>query len=291
MHRTMDLPAPPPLPERLVPELVADDIAFAEGPAFDRNGWLYFVNYQRIGTLGRVRPGGTPEVWVETDGQANGLKCDANGRLVAADFGGKRITRFDTTTRAMEVLTDSFEGIAYLGPNDVCLDRPGNVYFSDPTGSSLAEPTGCVYRIDISATDGTVNGVRRLDGGLAFPNGLAVHPDGNRFYLAETGTDRLLGYDLGARGSLARRRTVVQFDSPSLDGMAFDEHGRLWVARWVNGTVDVVDVDKARVLASYPVGDRVTNLCWWGDSLYVAVAGSGRIVRLSVGVRGYDPIG
>ena len=284
----MTVPKPPPLPSDLAPQPVVGDIAAAEGPAFDANGWLYFVNYQRLGTLGRVRPGGTPEVWVETGGQVNGLKCDAHGRLVAADFGAKRVTRFDTATGAMEVLTGSFEGEAYLGPNDVCLDRHGNVYFTDPAGSSLAEPIGGVYRIDI-APDGAVGGVRRLDGGLAFPNGLALHPDGQRFYLAEMGTDRLLVYDLGTDGALANRRTVVQFPSPSLDGMAFDEYGRLWVARWVAGTVDVVDVDAGLVLASYPVGERVTNLCWWGDSLYVTVAGSGSIVRLPVGVGGHDP--
>lgn len=286
----MTQPMPPSLPDQLVPETIVENIAFAEGPAFDREGWLYFVNYQRMGTLGRIRPGEQPQVWLETGGQANGLKCDVQGRLVAADFGAKRITRFDTATGAMEVLTDSYEGQAYLGPNDVCLDGQGNVYFSDPVGSSLEQPIGSVYRIDIDAGDGTVAGVRRLDTSLAYPNGLAVHPDGQRFYLAETATDRLLGYDLGADGTLSNRRTVVQFATPSLDGMGFDEFGRLWVARWVNGTVDVVDVDEGRVLASYPLGERVTNLCWWGEDLYVTVAGSASIVRLRVGVRGHDPV-
>jgi sugar lactone lactonase YvrE len=285
---------PPPLPTAITPEPVAHDMAFAEGPAFDADGLLYFVNYQRLGTLGRVRPGETPEVWVETGGQVNGLKCDAQGRLAAADIGAKRITRFDTATGAMEVLTDNFEGEPYLGPNDVCLDRGGNVYFTDPAGSSLAEPFGSVYRIDI-APDGTVGSVQHLDGGLAYPNGLAIHPDGQRFYLAETGTDCLLAYDLEANGTLSNRRTVVQFPSASLDGMAFDAYGRLWVARWLNGTVDVVDVDAGLVLASYGVGERATNLCWWGDSLYVTVAGNtaagnGSIVRLAVGVAGHDPM-
>ena len=43
-----------------------------------------------------------------------------------------------------------------------------------------------------------------------------------------------------------------------------------------------------KLLASYPVGgDRVTNLAWRGNSLYVTVAGKvGAIYRLDVNVRG-----
>ena len=265
-------------------------IAFAEGPAFDRQGDLYFVNYLRLGTIGRLPvDGGKAEVWVETGGQANGLKCDAAGRIVCADFVSKRITRFDTTTRAMETLTDSYEGEAYRGPNDLCLDQAGNIYFSDPAGSSAESPTSAVYRIEMDAA-GRVVGVRRVADGLAFPNGLAVHPDGRRLFLAETGTNSLLCYDIAPGGGLANERTVLGFTTPSVDGVAFDEHGRLWIARWVNGTVDVVDVDTGRLLASYPVGDRATNLCWRGESVYVTVAGLEAIVRLDAGVRGYDPV-
>ena len=282
---------PPLLPASLRPTPVVSGIAFAEGPTFDRRGDLYFVNYLRLGTIGRLpADGGAAEVWAETGGQANGLKCDAAGRIVCADFGAKRITRFDTTTRAMEVLTDSYEGEPYLGPNDLCLDQAGSIYFSDPAGSSAESPIGAVYRIGMDAA-GRVSSVRRVAEGLAFPNGLAVHPDGRRLFVAETGTDSLLCYDIAPGGGLANGRTALEFATPSLDGAAFDEYGRLWVARWVNGTVDVVDVDAGRLLASYPVGERATNLCWRGESVFVTVAGLGAIVRLDAGVRGYDPVG
>jgi sugar lactone lactonase YvrE len=69
--------------------------------------------------------------------------------------------------------------------------------------------------------------------------------------------------------------------------MMFDEHGRLWIARWTNKTVDVVDVDRGAILASYPAGgDGVTNLCFWGESIYVTVSGQHSIHRMDVGVRG-----
>ncbi len=276
----------PDLPKDVTPYPVVASITFAEGPIFDRQGYLYFVNYLRQGTLGRMAPDGTVEVWVNTGGIANGLKCDGQGNIVAADFDRKRITRFDPLTRRMSVLTDNFEGEPYLAPNDVCLDLNGNVYFSAPGVDLGDDPLGSIYRIDMDNRN-QPSGVRQLDDELAYPNGLAVHPDQRRLFLAESDTNRLLGYDINGDGTLTNKRTVRQFPNDTLDGMMFDEHGRLWIARWTNGTVDVVDVDSGDLLASYPAGgDQVTNLCWWEESIYVTVAGRNSIHRLDVGVRG-----
>ena len=50
---------PPPLPEKITPYPVVANIDFAEGPIFDSHGNLYFVNYLRNGTLGKMTPDGT----------------------------------------------------------------------------------------------------------------------------------------------------------------------------------------------------------------------------------------
>lgn len=278
----------PPLPDKVEPYPVVADIAFAEGPIFDQAGNLYFVNYQVLGTLGRRTPDGTVSIWVHTGGQANGLKVDAAGKIIAADYGGKRILRIHPLTRQIETLTESCDGQAYKGPNDVCLDLAGNIYFTDPTGSGKDHPIGAVYRIAV-AGDGAVEKVTRIAEGLAFPNGLAVSPDQQRLYVAESATNRLLCWDLRPDGSLASKRVIIEFPTPTLDGIMFDEYGRLWIARWTSKTVDVMDVEQGKLLKSYPAGgDQVTNLCWWGTSLYVTVAGQHSIHRLEVGVRGAE---
>jgi sugar lactone lactonase YvrE len=52
-----------------------------------------------------------------------------------------------------------------------------------------------------------------------------------------------------------------------VDGRTVDEHGRIWVTRLDNKTVDVLSL-AGKVLASYPVGgDRVTNVAWRDKSL------------------------
>ncbi len=277
----------PPLSDTLTPHPVVANIEFAEGPAFDDAGNLYFVNYLETGTLGRMTPDGSVEVWVHTGGQVNGLKYDGKGHMVAADHGALRVTRFDTRTRRMEVLADGCEGAPFIGPNDVCMDLAGNVYMSD-SGKDEAASNGAVYRIDMDS-ENQPSAVRRLDGGLSFPNGLAVHPDQKRFYLSTSGTNSIVAYDMAPDGSLSGTRVVHAFPDPTVDGMQFDEYGRLWAARWLHGTVDVVDSESGELLASYPMGgDRVTNLCWRGASLYVTVAGRHSIERLDAGVRGAD---
>lgn len=269
--------AAPPLPNAVEPYPVVADIEFAEGPIFDAEGNLYFVNYIRNGTIGVKSPDGTVRILCETGGQANGLKVDAQGRLIAADFGGKRILRIDPRTAGIEVLTDSYNGAPYLGPNDVCMDLAGNVYFSDPSPTAADAPVGAVYRL---ARDGTV---ARLAEAISFPNGLAVSPDQTRLYVAESATNRLLAWDLSPDGTATNRRVVAEFPDPTLDGMMFDEYGRLWIARWTHGTVDIVS-QEGELLGSLDAGGtQVTNLCWWGNDLYVTVAGQHSIHRLAVG--------
>lgn len=255
-------------------------IEFAEGPTFDNDGNLYFVNYVRNGTIGRRTPEGRVEIWIEIEGgQANGLKCDSQNRLIVADYLGKRLLRI-SQQRVVEVLADQFEGRPFLGLNDVCLDAAENIYFSDPTGSTAENPFGAVY---FFSRDGDL---RLVDSGLAFPNGLAVSMDQKRLLVAETYTNRILEYTLAGPGRQVAKRVFHQFPNATVDGIDFDVNGNLWVARWTNGTVDVIQPDGSLGSSIDMGGDQVTNLTWWDEDLYVTIAGRNSIYRVGAGVRG-----
>jgi sugar lactone lactonase YvrE len=278
---------PTPLPAELTPYPIVANITFAEGPSFDDLGNLYFVNYAHEGTIGRLTPGGTVTIWVHTGGSAGGTKYDGDGHIGLADSGAGRITRFDVLTRKMEILTEEFEGQPYLRPNDLTLDRFGNIYFTVPAPSEPSkERLGAVYRINMS-DDNSPTGVDRLLADVPVPNGLAVLRDPDRFYLALTVRNSIVAYDIAGDGSLVNENTVIEFPDRSVDGIAFDEHQRLWVARWTHGSVAVVDVERREQLADYPMGvERVTNLAFWENSLYVSIAARSSVERLDVGCRG-----
>ncbi|MBI2481682.1 MAG: SMP-30/gluconolactonase/LRE family protein, partial [Planctomycetia bacterium] len=208
--------ADPELPpsHSVQPELYATGFEFAEGPAFDRDGNLFVVNYRGNGNIGRITKDGTASVWCVLDAltpiegqrsQANGLKVDSEGRLVVADAGGGRLLRISADGKSGQVLADRWNGARFNSINDVALDTKGNIYFSDPGGSNAENPIGSVYRFDIGT-----NAITRLATNLAFPNGLAVTVDQQHLCVGESSRYRVLIYDL-IDGRAENERVLIDF--------------------------------------------------------------------------------
>src|SRR5271154_5434926 len=96
-------PPPLPAPSIIEPTLFATGFEFAEGPAFDRRGNLYVVNYRRRGTIGRITPDGAASILVDlverlpAEGNrppsCNGLKIHNDGNLVGAETGTSQIIK------------------------------------------------------------------------------------------------------------------------------------------------------------------------------------------------------
>lgn len=285
------------------PELYATGFEFAEGPALDRAGNLYVVNYRNNGTIGRIGADGTAGVFcnlreaapvARAKPQANGLKIDRQGRLVASDAGAGRLLRIAADGKRVEALVESWEGKHFDAINDVALDLAGNIYFSDPGNSNAEKPTGSVYRYDMRTAK-----VTRLDTGLAYPNGLAVTPDQKRLCLGESARYRLNIYDLTPDGAAVNRRVLIEFpreDQGNIrggkfepDGMVFDARGRLYVGMWVGGVINVVEVPSGRLIRQYDAGGaQATNCHFHGPYLYTTVAAKEAVFRLKLGVQGFD---
>jgi gluconolactonase len=205
-----------------------------EGPAFDRQGNLFFVNWLSSSIVRRT-PDGAAAEYFNTGGIPAGLAFHRDGSLYVADEGDAihgivRINR----SRQFRLVVNQHLGRPLNGANDLVFDPDGVLYFSDPWGSSLDDPIGAFYRL---FPDGQLE---QLDSGLAFPNGVAV--DASYVYLAETGPNRLLRYARRPDGSIGPREHWCQLDGPSgPDGMAFDAEGNLYVAHFGAGRVEVVD--------------------------------------------------
>ena len=285
------------------PELYATGFEFAEGPALNAAGELFVVNYRYNGTIGRIAPDGTAGIFCDLvqaapveggEPQANGLKLDSQQRLIAADSGAGRLLRIDADGRNVAVLADRCEGSRFHSINDVALDRRGNIYFTDPGQSSVRNPIGSVYRYDVATTK-----VSRVATGFAFPNGLAVTPDQKHLCVGEGGRYRVWIYDLADDGGVSNARVLIEFPTETRgeiiggltppDGMIFDAAGRLYVAMWTGGVIDVVEVPSGELIRQYKAGgDRVTNCHFHGGYLYTTVAAKEAVFRLKLGVEGFD---
>lgn len=237
-------------------------------------------------------------VFRSPSGMANGIKFDAQGRMVVAegaDYGGRRITRTDLLTGKSVILAGLFQGRPFNSPNDIAIDRQGRVYFSDPKylgHEAMEQPLMAVYRID---PDGSVHRVI-TDAGK--PNGIAISPDEKTLYVVTNddgvlGFDRLpkgtvtrkgrmelMAYDLKPDGSATFRKTLVNYspaDGP--DGLVCDQDGNLYVAVRDEKRFGIyVYTPSGKEVAYLPTPERPTNVGFGrgnqATDLYITAGGS-----------------
>lgn len=259
-----------------------------EGPAWDPElGILTSGN----GGICRLSIDGIASVYREKAG-TNGLLFDREGRLVCCEPVLRRVTRLSRDGK-LEVLTDSFSGKKYNQPNDLCLDRQGRIYFSDPRygprdDMQLRDADGNtiegVYRINL---DGAVE--RVLGREVERANGVALSPDDRFLFVADNANDRLGGdrklwrFELDSQGNVKPKSGKVLFDwgnGRGPDGIKQDQAGRLFVAGGTNvakpphepdaalkGGVYVFDFEGKLLAFQNVPTDEVTNCAFGGDDL------------------------
>ena len=66
--------------------------------------------------------------------------------------------------------------------------------------------------------------------GLAFPNGMAISPDGGTLAVAESYANRLTAHDISRDGSLGNRRAWAETPGDHPDGICMDAEGAVWYA-------------------------------------------------------------
>jgi gluconolactonase len=285
-------------------EVYVEGLVSPEGPAFSSDGTLYLCDFGVFPptddpaeatdrNVYRVSSNGQLEVFVNTGstgGMPTGAAFHKDGRLFLCDSGRAELLAI-TPNGSITVLADEHDGSPLYGPNDLAFDGRGNLYFTDPKGSTADTPVGNVY---LYRYDG---GLELLDTGYAFPNGIAVGPDGKSIYLAETQTQRIYRFDLSEDGHLTKKTLFVELVHDRAhpeygpDGMAFDMQGNLYIAHWGRNCVVVVSPE-GELLAELPtLGSKPTNVAFWGTSLYVTEMENGQVLRLNTAVEGLELFG
>jgi gluconolactonase len=285
------------------PTLIASGLAAVEGPTAGPDGWILNVcsitrpteNWPTRGgdvTATQIaRPGRTYRLFNTSTGEVTGIPAalafGPDGALYVTDEGRRAIVRV-TPDGAQDDLVTTVAGEPLNGPNDLSFDPDGNLYFTDPWTSSPENPVGgvCVYLWESEE-------VRRLDEGMAFPNGIVVR--GERLYVAETYPRIIWVYDLPEPGVATHKRELCTLPDPGgetiagPDGLAFDVEGRLYVAHYGGGGVYVFDESGRQTSLIETPGDNPTNVCFGGTGhaqLFVTVDDPGTLVAFDPGVRG-----
>ena len=284
-----------------------EEIAGAgEGPAWNRDGNLYFTGGNRIT---RRDPQGKAHVFREPSGGANGLLFDHQNRLVVCEAGNRRVTRTESDG-SITVLADSYQGKRFNSPNDVTIDSRGRIYFTDPrygtrdtmeTRDEEGKLVEGVYRID---SPGKVARITAHE--VDRPNGILVSPGDQYLYVADNNNNTLGGprklwrFDLKTDGTIESKTRVLIFDwetGRGPDGLKMDQKGRLYVAGGLNvpnppyestekfkGGIYILS-SQGKLLDFVPIPkDEVTNCTFGGEdlkTLYITAGGTLWSIRVN----------
>ncbi|MCE6993136.1 SMP-30/gluconolactonase/LRE family protein [Dyadobacter sp. CY323] len=247
----------------------------AEGPAVDRNGVLYAVNFEKQGTIGQVTPEGKGSIFVELTGGSvgNGIRFHSKGDMFIADYKNHNILRVNMATKQISVFAHEPK---MNQPNDIAIDDKDRLYASDP---NWGNGTGNIWRID---TDGKVT---LLEANTGTSNGIEVSPDNKTLYVNETVQRKVWAHDLAKDGSISNKRLLIEFPDFGMDGMRCDSKGNLYITRHGKGTIAKVS-PAGKVLLEIPVGGKQpSNLAFGGKdgrTVYVTLQDTGNVEKFQV---------
>jgi len=202
-----------------------DGIVFGESPRW-HDGRLWFSDWGagRVWSVVAGPEGRVPVVEAEVealmcidflpDGRLLVVSPADGGVLLRREPDGSLVTHADLST------------LTRIGWNDIVADDHGRAYvnsigFNFPEGEFAP---GLVALVD---ADGSVSTVAE---GLAFPNGMAISPDGSTLVVAESYGEKLTAYPIADDGSLGAARTWAETPGDHPDGICFDASGALWYA-------------------------------------------------------------
>ena len=246
-----------------------------EGPACDRAGNVFAVNFQRQQTIGIVTPDGLAKSYVTLPGTSigNGIRFDRRGFMYVADYVNHNVLRVDPKTRKISVFAHDDQ---MNQPNDLTITGNGTLFASDP---NWGKGTGQIWRID---PQGSVHKVAER---LGTTNGIEVSPDGRTLYVNESVQRNVWRFTIDADGNLADKQLVKKFPDFGFDGMRCDVDGNLYITRHGKGTVVKLS-PQGEVLREVDVlGKHPTNICFGGTdgkTAYVTEVQNRRIVQFRV---------
>ncbi|MAS96669.1 MAG: hypothetical protein CMO55_26055 [Verrucomicrobiales bacterium] len=251
-----------------------------EGPACDKEGNLYVVNFGEQGTIGKISPQGEAELWVKLPegSTGNGIRFDADGQMYVADYTGHNILKIDPATK--EIIVFAHEPKMHQ-PNDLAIGPDGTLYASDPDWKN---GDGALWRISSSGE------VTLLADGKGTTNGIEVSPDGKKLYVAESKQRRILSYDLSEDG-ISNEEILIEFEDHLLDGMRCDIDGNLYVTR--HGAAKVLKLSPTgEILRTIELpGGMPSNLCFGGPdgkTLYITEVENREVLRIRVDKPGWS---
>lgn len=225
-----------------------------EGPAVDKQGRLFVVNYKEDGTIGLVHPDGMVALFVTLPGKSvgNSIRFNAQGNMLVADFTGHNVLQVNAETKEVTVYCHDDR---FSQPNDICISKKGIVFASDP---NWQQQSGQIWKI------GTDRKAVLLKDNMGTTNGICLSPDEKTLYVNESIQRRIWAFDIDQNGNIKGQRTFASFNEFGMDGMKCDSRGNLYVTRHGKGTVVIFNPSGRQIQEVELKGKLVSNITFGG---------------------------
>lgn len=260
---------------------IAEGMDHPECLAFHPDGTGYAGG--EAGQLYRFDLDGAVAEVANTGGGIGGLCLDGTGAVFECNYGLSRVHRVGTDGTVTVVSEGGPELSARL-PNFPVFDGQGHLFFSD--SGDFYKANGRIFRVRPGGATEAV-----VAGGLQFPNGMAVSPDGKWLYVIQSSASNILRYPL-ANGELGDPEIYITLPGTVPDGLAFSEHDHLYVACYTPDMIYRITPDRvADTLVFDPYADRLnrpTNVAFAPNRTLLCFAnlGGGGIHAVDVGEKG-----
>jgi len=225
-----------------------------EGPACDKNGNVYLVNYQKQGTIGKVNANGECETFVELPNESigNGIRFHSKGFMLIADYTYHNVLKVDMSTKEISVFAHEPK---MNQPNDIAIGKNDIIYASDPNWKAS---TGNLWRIDANGK------VTLLEENMGTTNGVEVGPNEDILYVNESVQRMVWAYDLSEDGKISNKRAFFSFPDFGMDGMRCDAKGNLFITRHGKGTVAMISPEGKLIREIKLKGTKPSNVAFGG---------------------------
>lgn len=215
---------------------------WAEGPVYFPAGkYLLWSDIPNNRVLRYDETNGVVSEFSKGGGYQNGHTTDREGRLIACEHQGRRVSRVEFDG-SITTVAGAYDGKRLNSPNDVIVKSDGSIWFTDPTYGIDSEYEGdraeseiggsYVYRVDPGS--GAVTAVAT---DFVKPNGLAFSPDEALLYIADTGATHVENgpahirvFSVGDDGSLSGGEVFATCTSGLFDGFRVDKDGNVWTS-------------------------------------------------------------
>jgi sugar lactone lactonase YvrE len=203
------------------PKILMTGVVLGESPRW-HDGRLWFCDWG-AGALLALDLDGRSEVVARVSAPPFCIDWLPDGRLLVASGGDARVLRREPDGSL--VTHADLSGLSTKPWNEIAVDDRGNAYVNnigfDFPGGEFAPGT-----VALVTPDGSV---QQVADGVAFPNGMAVTPDGSTLIVAESYAHCLTAFDIEADGDLSNRRVWAAVDGFP-DGICLDAEGAVWFA-------------------------------------------------------------